>query len=297
MYQNITLYIKQDSRTQKDGKAQLSIIAYCNEWGGNKRTQIKTGISVRPEHWRKTKQQVWKDAFYSHYNSKLLRMQTEILDYIQDRQRKNPNDFITRDELQQYKQAPQASTTFQAFFKEQMEISTNTASTKETKRQTLQLLTEYKRVIYFRDLTYRFVKGFAAFLHKKGFAESTIYEKHLPKLRTGIKEAIKYGYMKAEADPFQHFKLKAVQGKRECLLPEQLAKLENLELPKNAPLRLRMAKDAFLFSCYTGLRVSDLMKLNKSNIIERPQGLLVQCLTQKTRKYGIEVKLHLWKLF
>ena len=77
------------------------------------------------------------------------------------------------------------------------------------------------------------------------------------------------------------------------LLPEELEKLENLEL-SGRHKSLAKSLDAFLFCCYTGLRYSDFINLSERNIatIDKRPWLIFN-----TIKTGTEVKLPLTILF
>lgn len=59
---------------------------------------------------------------------------------------------------------------------------------------------------------------------------------------------------------------------------EQLAAVDLSDTP-----RLERARDLFLVGCFTGARFSDWHKVSRENIIEEPEGQLIQILTQKVR--------------
>ena len=62
--------------------------------------------------------------------------------------------------------------------------------------------------------------------------------------------------------PFRKFRLRQVQGKRDFLTPDEVNRLEKLKFEN---FETEKAKDFFLFSIYTGIRFSDIIKLEKSN--------------------------------
>ena len=61
---------------------------------------------------------------------------------------------------------------------------------------------------------------------------------------------------------FIQFHCTYIDPHRGYLTPEELNNLKSKKL--NMP-RLALVRDAFLFSCYTGLAFSDIEKLNKNN--------------------------------
>lgn len=115
--------------------------------------------------------------------------------------------------------------------------------------------------------------------------------KHLRQLRTLVNEAINQGYIHADAYPFRKFKIKQEKGRHEFLTPDELRKLENLEIKDR---KLRHVLDAFLFCCYVGLRFSDFCQLKQSNFI-KVNGK--KWLHFKSIKTGIELRLPLHLLF
>lgn len=110
-------------------------------------------------------------------------------------------------------------------------------------------------------------------------------------LRTLVNEAINQGYMHADAYPFRKYKIKQEKGRHEFLTPDELKKLETVEVEEKS---MRHVLDAFLFCCYTGLRYSDFCQLTPENFI-RVNGK--RWLYFKSVKTGVEIRLPLHLLF
>jgi len=91
--------------------------------------------------------------------------------------------------------------------------------------------------------------------------------------------AVKDGLI--DKNPAQNIKTKFASKEKHMLDYNQLQKLVH------TPCRNVQLKNAFLFSCYTGLRKSDIIKLRKKNI----KGDYLVVVTEKT-KTPIKVKLH-----
>ena len=89
------------------------------------------------------------------------------------------------------------------------------------------------------------------------------------------------------------YKIKSVEGRHSHLSPEELHKLEDLQLGGKYA-KLQKTKDSFLFCCYAGLRYSDFTNLTSANIVEFQQETW---LIYKSVKTGIEVRLPLYLLF
>ena len=198
-----------------------------------------------------------------------------------------PTLALLRDSVK--KKTP-ATITFPAFARSSIETSDKRPNTKENLLSTVNQLELFRPGVDFADLTYTFVKDFDAWLREQGKGINTV-AKHLRQLRTLINEATSDGYMPADAYPFRKFKIKQEKGRHEFLTPDELRKLENLEVNDK---KLRHVLDAFLFCCYTGLRFSDFCQLNYSNFA-KINGK--KWLHFKSIKTGIELRLPLHLLF
>lgn len=102
---------------------------------------------------------------------------------------------------------------------------------------------------------------------------STI-ENKLKRLKWFLRWAIKEGYIKGDtAMRIERFsvameKMKEADRMRQNIVflsPEEVATLENLDIPEEKNY-LRRVRDCFLFTCYTGLRHSDLKALRKRDV-------------------------------
>lgn len=180
--------------------------------------------------------------------------------------------------------------TFTVFAKEYVKHSDRRQSTKDNLITTINVLKEFRPGLDFKDITYSFLKDFETYLREKGNGVNTV-AKHLRQLRTLVNEAINQGYIHADAYPFRKFKIKQEKGRHEFLTPDELRKLENLEVEDK---KLRHVLDAFLFCCYVGLRFSDFCQLAPENFI-RVNGK--RWLHFKSIKTGIELRLPLHLLF
>lgn len=250
---------------------------------------FKTNLYIKPEHWDKRTSQVIGHPQANDLNSMLFEFVLHLqgielalwkrgvpatLSLLKDAMKKNRPINIT----------------FPIFAKEYVQHSDRRESTKENLFTTITVLQEFRPGLDFKDITYTFLKDFEVYLREKGNGINTV-AKHLRQLRTLVNEAINQGYIHADAYPFRKFKIKQEKGRHEFLTPDELRKLENLEVHD---LKLRHVLDAFLFCCYVGLRFSDFCQLTPSNFI-RVNGK--RWLHFKSIKTGIELRLPLHLLF
>lgn len=269
----------------KQGTALVQVEASLNQ----RKIYFKTNIYIKPEHWDKRTSQVIGHPQANDLNSMLF----EFVLYLQGIElalwkRGVPATLsLLKDAMK--KNRP-INITFPIFAKEYVQHSDRRESTKENLFTTITVLQEFRPSLDFKDITYTFLKDFEVYLREKGNGINTV-AKHLRQLRTLVNEAINQGYIHADAYPFRKFKIKQEKGRHEFLTPDELKKLENLEVHD---LKLRHVLDAFLFCCYVGLRFSDFCQLKQSNFI-KVNGK--KWLHFKSIKTGIELRLPLHLLF
>lgn len=269
----------------KQGTALVQVEASLNQ----RKIYFKTNLYIKPEHWDKRTSQLIGHPQANDLNSMLFEFVLHLqgielalwkrgvpatLSLLKDAMKKNRPINIT----------------FPIFAKEYVQHSDRRESTKENLFTTITVLQEFRPGLDFKDITYTFLKDFEVYLREKGNGINTV-AKHLRQLRTLVNEAINQGYIHADAYPFRKFKIKQEKGRHEFLTPDELKKLENLEVHD---LKLRHVLDAFLFCCYVGLRFSDFCQLTPSNFI-RVNGK--RWLHFKSIKTGIELRLPLHLLF
>ena len=124
------------------------------------------------------------------------------------------------------------------------------------------------------------------------FRTNTI-AKHMKHLKRHINVAINKEYMEIQKYAFRKYKIKSVENNHTHLSPEELGKIESLELGGRFT-KLEKTKDAFLFCCYAGLRYSDFTNLSPENIVKMHQETW---LIYKSVKTNTEVRLPLYLLF
>lgn len=279
------LVYNRKNHLNKQGTALVQVEASLNQ----RKVYFKTNVYLRPEHWDKQIAQVCNHPQANDLNSMLF----EFILYLQGielslwKRGIQPTLALLRDAIK--KNTP-VNVTFPIFAKEYVKHSDRRQSTKDNLITTINVLQEFRPGLDFKDITYTFLKDFEAYLREKGNGVNTV-AKHLRQLRTLVNEAINQGYIHADAYPFRKFKIKHEKGRHEFLTPDELRKLENLEVSDK---KMRHVLDAFLFCCYVGLRFSDFCQLTPANFI-RINGN--RWLHFKSIKTGIELRLPLHLLF
>jgi len=121
--------------------------------------------------------------------------------------------------------------------------------------------------IYLNQLDYKFICDFENFLHgywpkghPKAMGNNTVM-KHIQRLRKMV--TLSYHLEWLQKDPFIRWKPTFEKTNREFLSDNELSNLETYDFISE---RLERVRDLFVFSCYTGISYSDIMKLTKDNI-------------------------------
>ncbi len=121
---------------------------------------------------------------------------------------------------------------------------------------------EYKLEDYkLRDIDYRFVTKFEFFLKTVRKCNHNSSLKYINNFKKIIRIALANHWM--DRDPFYNYKVQFEEVEREYLNAEEVDVLYTKELHFD---RLKIVRDMFIFSCYTGLAYSDVQKLSKADL-------------------------------
>lgn len=146
--------------------------------------------------------------------------------------------------------------------------------------------------LYLKELNYQFLLGFESYLRNyqptngQSAIQNNTVMKHIQRLRKMIKMAVEMEWI--NKDPFIKFSPTIEKKQREYLSETELEKIQNYH--SNIP-RLRLVKDLFLFSCYTGLSYIDIRNLSPDNIVKGIDG--GNWIFTKRQKTGTSVKVPL----
>jgi site-specific recombinase XerD len=288
MKATFTPIFNRKDKLNKHGLAPIEIRMYQNR----QRRHISTGISISPIQWDEKRQEINK----KHKDFELLNYQI--------------SDMITKFETSQVehtvkgksftinslgsKKTIEYNGSFVAFVREEIKNDRLlTASTKASHTNTLNKLIEFKgnENIKFDDINYIFLDNFLNHLRKNKLAINTVHKQH-KNLKKFIEIAIKKEFIEG-INPCKELKVKTEQKKREVLTFDEIEKVSNLDL-SGFDDKLSIIRDIFLFSCYTGLRISDATTIKTADIKKGKLGYELDIVTQKTNK---RAELPLYSLF
>ena len=267
------------------GKALLQIEAYLEK----RKIYFSTHIYLSPEQWDNKRKLICKhphaEALNYQVKEFLIQLESKELSLWKE------GKVISLERLKE-EFSTQKDKSFLDFVIKDIEDSQSKESTKQNLLSTYSLLTKFKSHIDFKELTPPFIFEFERFLFCNDLQTNTV-AKHMKHLKAFVNQAIDKGYLSPNDYPFRRYRIKTLKPKHTFLLPDELEKLETLELT-GKKIAYKHSLEAFLFCCYTGLRYSDFTQLSDKNIVFIENRPWIIFTTIKTRA---EVRLPLALLF
>ena len=278
------LVYNRKKQLNRQGTALVQVEALLNQ----RKVYFRTNLYLKPEHWNSRNAQVDNHPQAHDLNSMLFEfvLHLQAIELSLWKRGIPVTLSLLKDAI---KKGKPINVTFPVFARIYVQESDRKRSTKENLMTTVTVLQEFRPGLDFKDITYTFLKDFEVHLKEKGNSVNTV-AKHMRQLRTLVNEAINQGYIPSDAYPFRKYKIKQAKGRKEFLTPDELKRLENLDVDK----KLRHVLDAFLFCCYTGLRFSDFCQLSPANFIKVNGKRWLHFTSIKT---GVELRLPLHLLF
>jgi len=152
----------------------------------------------------------------------------------------------------------------------------------------------FSDTILFADMDEDWAWRFEAFLKRniksKGDTTNDRW-KHHKNARTYINLARKKDHIKL-IYPYDYFNAKEIPGGWDALCEDDVRKLWQFYTDKTNKVNLRRAVERFLFMCYTGLRVSDLDRV-ETNWLD--QKAMLKFIPHKNRRFGKKLSIPLSK--
>ncbi len=277
-------------KLSKKGRAPIEIRIYQNR----KRKFISTGISIKPNQWD-AKNEVVNDKHpdYESLNYDIKSLITKFENQKTLQVIKGKSFSINQI---QHKKGHKVTPSFIEFIRN--EVADNAEikpKTKTSHLNTVNKLLEYKSGadILIGDVDFSFVAGFINSLRKQKLAVNTVHKQY-KNLKKYIELAINKGLYEGN-NPCKSKELvvRPEVTKRDFITIDEIKKIADLNLTKFDE-RFTWVRDMFLFGCYTGLRISDVVNLKTEYIIKDVDGYKLQFKSIKVDK---DVSLPLRDLF
>ena len=265
------------------------------------RVIIGTGIVLDSEkQWDGARQMVIKSKNAEQYNKYLHQMIdriVEVEDNVETQGLPLTPDIIKLAAKSQTAKGEDVFEVFGRYIEEETDIRTNTRLNKHSLLRTFQkFIRVYKKnnvaTLYFGEVNVNMIK--ALDVYYSDMATSGSVKNLHANLRKWFKRAVKEGLL--GSNPYDNFSITFGQdGSRQALTGDQLSALESIDRSLLQESRIKeFIVDMFLFSCYTGLRYSDVSTLTRDHVQSDAHGYVLQ---KKTIKTGILVTLPLYSLF
>jgi integrase len=176
-------------------------------------------------------------------------------------------------------------------FKKLRENLSLSESSKRAHRTVLRTLQKFiPSDIAINHLNYTFIQKYDNWLRANNYGQNTIWNHHKT-IKVYINQAIKEKIILAADYPYLNFKTTTKESSRRGITREEIKRIEALDM---AAPEMVLIKDLFLFSCYTGLRFSDLQAINQDNLTVNGTEYTLDFVMQKTRKRVILPLFHLF---
>lgn len=179
-------------------------------------------------------------------------------------------------------------TEFIEFMQKEIDVASVSMSTKILHLDTLKLLKSYKNSVDIRQINTDFILALENYMTFKRMLATNTVARHMKVIKRYINVAKKKEII--SKDPFLNYTIRSAETHRESLSEKELDMLEQYR-QKAEPNEIL---NAFLFSCYTGLRYSDICNITKQDIhsINRKKWLII-----KMHKTNIEVRIPVSTIF
>jgi len=256
--------IIKDDYVKEDGTAALYVQVFLNR----ERKRFPLKINVAPKHFDKIKQRVRGANPNSKDLNLLIDNQLSVFTNILTEYRLRKIE-LTMDLLCKEITDPDSKICFLKFYEatieEHLKSKAIQQSTYRQQKSTLTKLRKFRNPIFFNEIDKNFLEELLTYLRVK--------KKNTPNtIATTLKNFKKYLHLANDLKiqtplHYTEIKVRAVRGNRTFLEEEEIRRIHKYyksEFIKE--LHYKVLKK-FLFSCFTGLRISDIQKLTQDNFI------------------------------
>ena len=268
--------ILRKDKPKKNGKCPINLMVTF----GGKQLKLPTKLETEERYWDKTLLQIKKgEQDYGLKNAKLIRLKDKLQTHIYKLELSEQS--VNVESIKDFLGTSDNKNSFYTYFEKQIQLwkTKKTESTLVGYRHTLNVLRKFKAEVKFAEINLHFIKVFEQYLRevrKVGDGGAFNRQKHL---RAVIREAVREKKLNESPYANGNFKIKKSENKKRFLTIEEVERIEKVNIPERRT-RLHIAKDMFLFCCYTGLRYSDMQKLRWDNIVNGE----INIVMQKTKK-------------
>lgn len=264
------------NKLKKDGTGLIQLELYKNRT----RRLMSTDIYIKPEEWDSNSSKVYySNSRADEYNMTLHDIIKKIESILRHAKLKEKDFSI--DEILEL-MVHNESDSLANFMLD--EIEKDQRISEKTKRD---LLNTRKRILEFnskvrlQDINFKFISDFDNYLRVSGYSINTIGKLH-KNLKRFLNLAIKYNMLSQGDYPYRNFKVERESTTRESLTYDELIAIESVSYESTSINN--QVKNMFLFACYTGLRISDVIRLKTTDCKKSSSGWVLEFRTFKVSK-------------
>lgn len=262
-------FFTRKSRSKKSNDCDIYVRITAN----GKRSEMSINRKVDPERWNKRSSRVMGRNVDADMLNTYMDMITTKLNKIHQRLKDDEQYMTSARIMKEFNSGGKPSKLVLEEFKkhnEEIDLLIGRGISKSTAKRYWtcyyhinQFITDVfkEKDFRFRDIDYEFIKKFELFLKTVRLCNHNSSLKYINNFKKIIRIALANQWM--DRDPFYNYKVQFEAVEREYLNAEEIDFLYNKELHFD---RLKVVRDMFVFSCYTGLAYSDVEKLSKSDI-------------------------------
>ncbi len=266
---------------KKSGKCPLYVVCYVDRV----RCRFATGVDVYPDEFNKFTGMVKSKSNENKDKNLFINNVKKRITEIEVRYRLQ-NKKLTAEILQNEFELPDYQTSFYSFY--EMELKKRkgnlAASTFEKYEITLKKMKRYREQLNFADLNVDFINAYKAYCKEQGNCQNSI-NANLKNIKTFTRLAYKAGL--APFDLFGDVRISNIEPIRNFLTEAELNKIYFYYKLNRYHENEKDILRPFLFSCFTGLRFSDVKALKFSNF----QDNMFRVKMIKTEYIDKEVKI------
>lgn len=290
----ILFYLKKEALRKTDGSCPVMVRLSRN----GERVQLTTDVRVSPEMWDNSGQKViGRSDHVRRMNLELEDVKASLIGKYKELKNRgaDPSPQMVRDAF--FGIGEKGFTLLELFAKLNGDVYRLADAGKVTRKTYTRYALTYERLrdflnreyqvsdMDFRNVGISLIQDFEVYLLTVCKLSRNTASKPLKYLKKVLRQAQCLGLI--SNDPFQSFKIKTERTDRGYLTEDELLHMGAHEMPSK---RLGVVRDAFLFSCFTGLSYGDVCKLTTNEF--KCEGNDVWLIT-KRNKTGIDVRLPL----
>lgn len=286
---NISYYLAMDSRVNIKGESKI----YLRFFENGKKKDFFTGVNWPKKYFNQRQQRLNKryetDLEVEPMNL-ILSQNLTIIHRVQMEAFLNNRELKVDDLLDSLKNVSSQTDYVRFATLEINRLYNNDVIANETwrrHRSSLNRATDFfGPVIFLESITPEKLVDFDAFWRKKGKANNTIagYHKDFKKY---LNIAVEKNYIKA--NPYNKFKFGYVDGDREALTQKEVKRLMKMYKKDKVKGTEKEILRRFLFSCLTGIRISDTHRVTTDMIVDNK----LKFKPKKGLRYGKIVRIPL----